>query len=489
MMTKMIGKKRNMMTTMIDAPKTYTAKTALFPFQRDSVDRAKGFNGRCLLALEQGLGKTLVAITYIMETKAFPAVIVCPASLKYNWSREFEKHYGKKVTVLSGTKAHINKLSTDPNAVYVLNYDIVHAWTELLLAIKPKILVLDESQMIKTPSARRTKSCAKLAMATDNFLALSGTPMSNSPMDIYTTLNMILKGKMISRWQFMNRYTRYYQSRFGLKITGTKNEQELNGYLNSRCMIRYRADDVLPDLPPYIRQTLLIEMTREQRAEYNKLREAFIHWLREKYPDRKIKPSDTAEIVTKFGYMKRQVAEWKIPTVNDNINYFLENNDGKLLVFGLHRKVLDGIYGAFSKYNKPGSPFIVRIDGQTPPDERMKAVDAIQEGSARVFLGQMIAAGVGLTLTASHHSLFSELDFLPMNHLQAEARNRRIGTNASFVHYNYLVMKDTIEELVADTLFRRQQSVDQIIDNIQNPDSFNLIGRIIEEHFHFNFSD
>ena len=459
------------------------ARTLLFPFQRDSVDRAKGFNGRCLLALEQGLGKTLVDITYIMETNSFPAIVVCPASLKYNWLREFEKHYGKKVTVLSGTKAHINKLSTDPNPVYIINYDIVHAWTELLLAVNPKILVLDESQMIKTPSARRTKACARLAMATDNFLALSGTPMSKSAMDIYTTLNMILKGKMISRWQFMNRYTQYYRTRFGLKIVGAKNERELNEYLNHRCMVRYRVDDVLPDLPPYIRQTILIEMTREQEAEYNRMKEAFILWLHKKFPDRKLTRSATAEILTQFGYMKRQVAEWKIPTVIDHINTFLEGDDGKLLVFGLHKKVLDGIWGAFAKYNKSGSPLIVRIDGQTAVQDRMKAVDAIQTGPARVFLGQMIAAGVGLTLTASHHSLFSELDFLPMNHLQAEARNRRIGTETSFVHYKYLVMKDTIEEVVASTLFKRQQAVDQIIDGEEDSDSFNLIGKIMQAHF------
>lgn len=461
-------------------------KTTLFPFQRDSVERAKGFKGRCLLALEQGLGKTLVAITYIMETNAFPAVIVCPASLKYNWSREFEKHSGKKVTILNGTKAHMNKLSTDPNPVYIINYDIVHAWVDLLLAIDPKILVLDESQMIKTPSARRTKACAKLAMAADNYLALSGTPMSNSPMDIYTTLNMILKGRMITRWQFMNRYTKYYQGRFGIKITGAKNENELNTYLNNRCMVRYRVDDVLPDLPPYMRQATMVEMTREQEKEYDKLKRGFVLWLKEHFPNRRITRSDTMSVLTQFGYMKRAVAEWKIPAVIDNINNFLENNEGKLLVFGLHRRVLDGIYSTFEKYNKPGEPLIVRIDGSTPTTDRMKAVDAIQTGSARVFLGQMIAAGVGLTLTASTHSLFSELDFLPMNHLQAEARNRRIGTK-SFVHYNYLVMKDTIEEIIASTLFRRQRAVDQIIDGEEDSDSFNLIGEIIQRHFKGNF--
>ena len=87
------------------ASNKYKAQTKLYPFQRESVERAKKLNGgRCFLAHEQGLGKTLMAITFTIETDSFPAVVVCPGTLKSVWAREFQRHYGKEVTVLSGRK-------------------------------------------------------------------------------------------------------------------------------------------------------------------------------------------------------------------------------------------------------------------------------------------------------------------------------------------------------------------------------------------------
>ena len=441
-------------------------KSTLYPFQRESVERAKGFGGRCLLALEQGLGKSLVAATYIMETKSFPAIVVCPASLKYNWAQEFHKHFNKRVQILSGTSPQkFGPLSRAGEKIFVINYDILHAWVPVLQALQPKILVLDESQMVKNSSARRTKACAQLAFQADKFLALSGTPMAGSPLELYTTLNMIFKGHIVSKWQFMNRYTSWYKGRFGVKITGPKNEPELNAFLNHRCMVRHKVEDVLPDLPPFVRQTTLLELSPSQRREYERLQHSFVQWLQERYPDRNVPRSDFAAVLSQFGYMKRQVAEWKLPSILEHIQNFIDGNDGKLLIFGIHKKILEPIWAAFAKQNKKSSPFIVSLDGETPALARHEAVHQFQTNPhTRLFLGQMIAAGVGLPLTASHNSLFTELDFSSTNHMQAEARNRRIGTTASFVHYNYLLMKDTIEEAVCAMLFRKQRAIDAIVD-------------------------
>lgn len=460
-------------------------RTSLYPFQRDTIDRAKGFNGRCILALEQGLGKTLCAISYIMETKSFPAVIVCPASLKLNWAEEFHKHYGKQVTILSGSDPKkFGSFIRSGDRVFIINYDILHHWVPVLQLIRPEIVVLDESHYIKNSTAKRTKAAAQLVFQADKFLALSGTPMASNPMELYTTLNMIFKGHMVSKTAFMNRYTNWYMGRYGIKIKGPKNMLELNTFLKNRCMIRYKVDDVLPDLPPYIRQTTLLEMTASQAAEYQRLQDEFDTWLLDRYPDRRVPASDFALVVTRFGYMKRAVAEWKLPAIIDSINNFLDGNEGKLIVFGLHRKILDAIWSVFAKKNKTNSDFIVRLDGSTSELQRHQAVFSFQNNpDTRLFLGQMTAAGVGLTLTASHNSLFTELDFMPVNHLQAEARNRRIGTTASFVHYNYLIMKDTIEETICDKLFQRQCAVDAVIDGKESTGHFNLVSDILRARF------
>lgn len=435
---------------------------------------------------------TICAATYIMETKSFPALVVCPASLKFNWAEEFKKHFGKRVHILSGTNpAKDGPLLRNGEKIYVINYDVLYAWIPTLKLLDPAIIVCDESHYIKTTGTKRTKAVAQIAFNADKFLALTGTPITSSPLELYTTLNMIFKGHIVSKWEFMDRYAKWYRGRFGIKITGTKNERELNTFLRNRCMIRYKTEDVLPDLPPFIRQTTLLEMTRTQRQEYARLKEDFLTWLTERHPNRKVPRSETSALLTQFGYLKRQVAEWKIPAIIENIQTFLDGNDGKLIVFGLHKKVLHAIYAAFEKKNKKTKPFIVTLDGSTSLPGRASAVKHFQETpETRIFLGQMQAAGVGLTLTASNHSLFSELDFSPIAHEQAERRNLRIGTVANFVHYNYLLMADTIEEHVCDLLFKKSQTIARVIDG-QGPvaqganmaGSFNLVSDLLRSHF------
>ena len=461
-------------------------RTTLYPFQRSAVERAKAFDGRCLLAMDAGTGKTLTSITYMVETASFPAVIVCPASLKYNWANELRKHYGLESLVIDGTNTakYSRRLPTDP-PIYIINYDILYAYVDFFQRIQPKLVILDECHYIKSLKARRTKACAVLAYASDRLLGLSGTPLTRMPSDLYPLLNCIFKGQFVSLWTFEGMYCTRYKSRFGWKITGTKNEKQLNDFLTERCMIRYKIEDVLPDLPPFIRQTTLLEMTNAQKREYRQLTDEFCEWLQTRYPDRKIPRSEEGAVVAKMGYMKRQVAEWKIPSIIESVEDFLNGSDGKLLVFAIHTKVMDGIWEAFGSKGTKAHPLAVRIDGSTPAKMRDANVQRFQnDPSCRLFLGQIVASGTGLTLTASHHTIFAEVDFLPVTHTQAEARNRRIGQGADFVHYNYILMKDTIEEHVCQTLFDRQKVIDTVIDGrgVEEEGTFNLASSFIRDH-------
>ena len=225
-------------------------------------------------------------------------------------------------------------------------------------------------------------------------------------------------------------------------------------------------------------------MTKSQQKEYEKLQDDFLQWLLEKYPERQVPRSDMTAILTQFGYLKRLTAEFKVPAIIEKIDSFLVNNDGKLIVFGIHKKILHSIWSVYSKKNDKTNPFIVGIDGATSVAQRQQAVHHFQENpNTRLALLQMQAGGTGLTLTASHHSLFTELDFLPSTHLQCEARNRRIGSASSFVHYDYLVVKDSIEELVMDKLFKRQNTFAAVIDgNETAAGEFNLMQDLLRAH-------
>lgn len=466
----------------------YKLQTTLYPFQREAVERAKAFGGRCLFAMPMGSGKSISAITYIMETKSFPAVIVCPASLKYNWAQEFHKHYDKVAIILEGTDPKkFGSLTRSGDKVFIVNYDILKTdWTNILKLLQPEIIVLDEAHLVKTPSTIRTKACAQLAYQAPKFIALTGTPITQTPMDMYNILNMMFKGHICSRWQFQNRYTKYHKTRFGLKYDGPKNTVELHTFLTNRCMVRYKQEEILPDLPPYTRQTVFLELTAEQRKEYEKLQEDFCRWMVEKFPDRRI-PTGDAQLMAQFGYAKRRVAEFKIPAILEHINLFLDSTDEKLIVFGLHKRILQAIWDVYSKLNTANSPFIVGLDGSTSSVQRHEAVFNFNENPhTRIFLGQMQAAGVGLNLQkACRTSLFAEIDFSPHIHEQSEARNRRIGTVADHVHYTYLIYRDTIEERVMEMLFKKSQTSVRVIDGQEGMDadnaSFNLVRDLVAD--------
>jgi SWI/SNF-related matrix-associated actin-dependent regulator 1 of chromatin subfamily A len=127
--------------------------------------------------------------------------------MKYNWANELYKFYGKRAVILGGTDPKkFGLLTRSGDKVFIINYDVVDKWLHVLKVIDPEMLILDESQYIKTSTTKRTKACAELAYQARKFLALSGTPMMNSPIELYTTLNMIFKVRICSKWQFMNRY-------------------------------------------------------------------------------------------------------------------------------------------------------------------------------------------------------------------------------------------------------------------------------------------
>jgi hypothetical protein len=363
---------------------------------------------------------TLQTIKYIVDSHLYPAVIVCPASLKLNWQREFMMHFGKRTEILSSGKAV--KLRKEGKRVYIINYDILAKWEKQIIELQPVIITADECHMVKSLQAKRTKVLLRLSKLVEHFIAISGTPMTNHVTELYPILRMVLGDEQIeSRREFCDRYSKLELTRWGFKYVGSRRLPELHQRLQKMCMIRRLVKDVLPDLPDYTRQTLPVELPSAARQEYVQMNAAFADWYFEKFPEKS--QVQAAVIVTKLGYMKRHVAYWKLPFVYDWIDEFFEDSDKKLVVFGLHRKVIDGIVERYLKRGTLRHPFVVKVDGSVNVENRQIAVDMFQKRpETRLFVGQMRAAGVGLTLTASSNVLFAECDFVPAIHSQAEKR-------------------------------------------------------------------
>ncbi|MDR2116296.1 MAG: hypothetical protein LBP87_07940 [Planctomycetaceae bacterium] len=341
-------------------------------------------------------------------------------------------------------------------------------------------VLVHNCHMVKSLQANRTKVLLRLSEKVEHFVAISGTPMTNHVTELYPILRMVLGEDGIeSRREFCDRYSKLELTRWGFRYVGSRRLPELHKRLQKTCMIRRLVKDVLPDLPDFTRQTIPIELPREARMEYVQMNAAFADWYYEKFPEKS--QVQSAVIITKLGYMKRQVAYWKLPFVYDWIDeFFEESEDKKLVVFGLHHKVIDGIVNRYTKRGTLRKPFVVKVDGAISMNDRQRAVDLFQQRpETRLFVGQMRAAGVGLTLTASSNVLFAECDFVPAVHSQAEKRCIRISQK-NHVLCTYIVAQNTIEEHVADILQRKQSEFNSAMDGGKSYDDFNLLQELMK---------
>jgi len=240
----------------------------LYPFQAEDVERMRQFNGRVLLASTMGLGKTVQALSYLTTTPgALPAVVVCPASVKFVWEQEAER-MGVSSIVLSGRAPY----EVEPVDLYIINYDILvdkvkifrngrmkvlgGAWLKTLRRFQPQTIIIDECHFAKNPKSKRTKAIKKLCRKIPHVLALSGTPMTNRPAELWPTLNLLRPDVWPAFWPFAQSYCGLTHGYFGWDWSGATHLDKLNVQLTKYVMIRRRKEDVLKDLPAKLRDTV-----------------------------------------------------------------------------------------------------------------------------------------------------------------------------------------------------------------------------------------
>ena len=433
------------------------------PFQKDAINFCIK-NHNALLALEMGLGKTIVAIGLMnaLQDEIKNTLIVCPASLKINWTREIMKWkcFPAVPAVCNGRYI--------PGNVVIINYDILVKHHDNLCSREWDLIVADETHYVKNPSAKRSK--AFYSLPSKRKLYLTGTPILNRPIE----LQPLLKGLDV-RWAFNRhafgiRYCGAKQGKYGWDYSGSCNLSELNQKLTGSVMVRHRKQDVLKDLPDKRRELIVLSgkgntaVSREKQA-LGAMREA----------ERRLKSLvDTASgseykaavvklrdyrmyIFSEMSRLRHETARSKLPQAISTINDMLEETD-KLVVFAHHHDIIDEIYKEF-----PG--IAVRLTGRDNLTNRQSAVDRFQnDPSCRLFIGNIKAAGVGLTLTAASTVLFTELDWTPANMDQSESRLHRIGQKNS-VNIYYLVIDDSLDSFMAKKLVNKEKIISQAIDD------------------------
>jgi SWI/SNF-related matrix-associated actin-dependent regulator 1 of chromatin subfamily A len=301
---------------------------------------------------------------------------------------------------------------------------------------------------------KRVKYFKELCQGVPHVLALSGTPLVNRPAELWNVINLLRPDVFDSWVDFAPRYCAPRLTRWGLVYDGAENLDELNQRLVSSCMIRRLKSEVLTDLPPKSR--FVVPLPLEKPKEYQLAKTDFLKWLAQVNP-KKVKRAKRALALVKLNYLLQLAAKLKLNSVFEWIDNFLEDSVGKILLFCTHKNTLDLLVDRYKDQ-------CVFIDGSVSGTKRQLAVDQFQNNKkTRVFVGNVVAAGTGLTLTAASTVAFVELDWVPANMTQCEDRVHRIGQKNNVQIY-YLVAHNTIEEKLCEILQDKQKVLDAVLD-------------------------
>lgn len=389
----------------------------LAAYQKAGIDYALGAYARgqagVIIGDEMGLGKTVQALGFVNALRLTNVLVICPASLKINWQREADRWLADPF--LSVGVADPKRGLPDDDMV-VCNYDILGR-----LPLRERqwdVIIVDEAHLIKNPDAQRTRET--LAIPTPFRLFLTGTPVLNRPVELWPLLHACAPEVWGDYGAFVGKYCGAHMRRIGRKtvldVRGASNLGELRERLRGTVMVRRSKRDVLHQLPEKRHEVLVLPRDGAETL----LREESRLWAR-LTPEEAAQALDAGKTPSLEGLaeVRRKLGEAKVRPALEYIRGCLEG-EGKLVIFAVHRAVLEALRAAL-----PGAAM---VHGGTPLAVRQEAVDRFQrDPQVRVFLGQIQAAGVGLTLTASSHAIFVEQSWSPSEMQQAEDRIHRRG--------------------------------------------------------------
>jgi SWI/SNF-related matrix-associated actin-dependent regulator 1 of chromatin subfamily A len=413
-----------------------------------------------LLADDMGLGKSAQAIRACDDLLAHTVLVVCPASVVENWRREFAK---------------FSVLGTVP-AVY--SYDAITRGTAKLLH-HYGVLILDEAHYLKSRDAKRTQAIfgekcdgeGGLAERAEYVFALTGTPMPNHPAELWPMLRALApetitgkSGRPMHYWPFVTSYCTTRDNGFGIQITGGKRHEVLKEKL-APFMLRRLKSEVLTDLPPITWGELFVEGKIEGaggRAEavgYMEEVNKVCSILEKKGVD------GLREIAPHVATLRRLTGLAKVAPVVEWVKEWLESTDRKIVLMAHHREVIeglfDGLWGDGRFMSTMDLPAVVT--GSTPAHLRQAGIDRFQnEPNCRVFIGQIQAAGVGITLTAASDVLFVESSWVPAENSQAAMRVHRIGQGNPCL-IRFATLAGSIDEQIQKAVARKTADITKIL--------------------------
>ena len=437
----------------------------LYDFQQEAVQFIAS-NPRAYIAYDMGLGKTPIgiAVCSMVANSGGKTLVVVPSSLRVNWSREIKKFAPSlTVEVLTGKTPYA---PTDVD-VYVIGEAVLASW-QVPLVGQVDALVADEAHFYKNKDAKRTKALQAIAdSVTGPVVLMSGTPIPNGRHEELAPQIEALGSDAWSAVGGKSKFWSYYcpQNRdpYGRPTYGrhSANGSELNRAMTASFMLRKRRNEVL-ELPNKGRSVVSIESSTAGAKTYKSMEDDFISWLEEN--DGNVAGAMRAEALVKMNALRKQSGICKINGTVEHVKGILENDTTGVFIVAEHHEVIEQLVLKLHSYG------CVAVHGRQSDDEKQHAIDTFCDGTARVLVGQVKAAGVGLTLHGgglNRRVIVAQLPWSPSDLVQAEDRLHRIGqTNDVEVEIalSHIEGKWTIDERLWSMLELKAFSSAEAID-------------------------
>ncbi len=464
-------------------PKKQKLESKLYPFQEQGVARMLSSTRNILLADEMGLGKTVQVLSYLAQREdSFPAIVVCPATLKWNWHNEIKKWCPKvrKIEIISGRTPY----KLPKSDIYIINYDIlgvedkeakkaeetrkkkakkngqfyrkkelqVLGWCNEFAKVGLRHIIADEVQYIQGDGTIRSRAMKQLCETQQEArkIFMSGTPYETKTSQFFLCLTLLNKELFPNKYKYLMRYCDPKKTFFGWQYNGLTNGEELHRMI-SKFMIRRFKKDVLKDLPPKNRVVIPMQVEPEDLAEYKAYDEQFYQDVKDNKKSKKDQIGHLSKLRQQaFLAKKKQVVAW--------IKEYLLLTENKLVVFIYHKQVFEMLMEEFGN-------IAVGVNGGTNVDDRQMLVDIFQnDDKIKLFIGQIKACGAGITLTKAPATCFLEFGNTVAQHTQAEDRVHRISQEADSVMAYYLIVEGTIEEDAMSTLNQKDKLLKSVMD-------------------------
>jgi SWI/SNF-related matrix-associated actin-dependent regulator 1 of chromatin subfamily A len=424
-------------------------------------------NKKFILADDMGLGKTTSTVIAALECGAKKILVICPATLKINWKREIENYTDRSISIAEG-----KSISLDEDFV-IINYDIIKNFhntkdvdNSKLLSASFDLVIIDESHYLKNAQALRTKLINHLVKDIERLWLLTGTPMTSRPIDYYNLLYLV-DSPVAKNWMaYVIRYCKGFQFRVkGRKVwnvMGASNLDELRKRTSSQILRRLK-ENVL-DLPDKIITPVYLKL---KSKEYEEVMGEYYAWY-DKNPEES--KSLTVQF-TKLTKVRQIIADEKVSQTIEITENIIEQGK-KVIIFCNFTDSLNKIADHFKKS-------AVKLDGSMSKTQRQKSVDDFQNNeNITVFVGNIKAAGVGITLTSAEVVIMNDLSFLPSDHAQAEDRAYRFGQKNNVLVY-YPIFDNTIEGIIYDIINNKKKVIATVMGD--NPDMGDTAEEILKK--------